>query len=390
MKQNTCQIDPEFMDISIEEFDSIDETHEFSKSYQQNKKKMLRQYRKELRKPVRSHSMRVAAAAAAVIFFAPIITNAATNGAFFSRIWGTLGHKNIESHDETFLEEGEDPVTVTYPKREYVDVDPDKAEVLIGDEVSAQPIVKDIGDTKLTITSVVSDGDVAVVEFTLHRDGGVNALNYSQLYNEEKGAWFSEESTFVFLFENCSENIFVDLERSTKDTLYCYDYMAKDVFGEKTSDLTLKLLQYPCTGQELHSADDKAYEQYMAQTKTERITIPIEKEVEKLRYTNSDGGLLTLSSLGMKVDLSKGLGLSQEEAYNPHNIYYLAVNYKDGTNYVVLDSARDGIHDCPEEIDNTSYLCGDLSLHTTFVFNRLVDSAEVESVTVNETVYLPE
>ena len=84
------------------------------------------------------------------------------------------------------------------------------------------------------------------------------------------------------------------------------------------------------------------------------------------------------------------LGIIYEEAYNPYHIYYPAVNYKDGTNYVVLDSVRDGIHDCPEEIDNTSYLCGDLSLHTTFVFNRLVDSAEVESVTVNETVYLPE
>ena len=35
-------------DISLEEFDSLAETHVFSKKYNDNKKKMLREYRKNI------------------------------------------------------------------------------------------------------------------------------------------------------------------------------------------------------------------------------------------------------------------------------------------------------------------------------------------------------
>ena len=38
MKKNTTCTNPEFADISIEEFDAMNETHTFSKRYEKNKK----------------------------------------------------------------------------------------------------------------------------------------------------------------------------------------------------------------------------------------------------------------------------------------------------------------------------------------------------------------
>ncbi|MGN0484987.1 MAG: hypothetical protein ACI4HI_15700 [Lachnospiraceae bacterium] len=397
MKKNTTCTDPEFADISIEEFDAMNETHTFSKQYEKNKKKMLRQYRKELLSPARHRSLKVAAAAAVVIIAAPIATNAATNGELFNRIWGTLGHKTIESHEEVIQEEGKEPFTVTFPKKEYEKADPDKAQELIGDSLSTKPIIKDIGDTRLTITSAVSDGNVAVVEFSLHRDGGVNCLNYSQLDNETKGAWFNDETShFDFYFLDCCDNLYVDLERSTSDTLYCYDYMAKDVFGETHKDLRLKLKQYPGTIKEYYdnfpnpdTEDEKVYETYASQINTEIITIPIQKEVEKQTFASKGHGTVTFSSLGMKVNLSKALGLPHTEAESPDSLYYVAVNYKDGSKYVMRESDKEGVHDCPQDIDNTSYACEDINANTIYVFNRLIDTSQVESITFNETTYLP-
>lgn len=391
MNQNINYTNPKFADISIDEFDSLNEPHTFSKRYKKNKKKMLCHYRKELLSSSKHRSLRVAAAL--IIIATPLVTNAATKGDFFNRIWGTLGHKNIASHNEIIQDEEKDPFRVTYPKREYENVDPDTAQKLIGDNLFTKPIKKNIGDTRLTIISAVSDGNVAVVEFSLHRDGGVNCLNYSQLDNESKGAWFAEESsTFQFLFQNCSENIYVDLEKSTDDTLYCYDYIAKDVFGKEKNELTLKITQYPCTIQEYQdnfpdTEDENVLDAYTAQQKIETLTIPLQKEVEKNTFVNADGGTAVFSSLGLKIDMKKGLGLSEAESNDPYSLYYIALNYKNGSTYVVADSARDGIHNCPEEIDNSSYCCEDLDGNMIFVFNRLVDSSQVKSITVNESIY---
>ena len=79
--------------------------------------------------------------------------------------------------------------------------------------------------------------------------------------------------------------------------------------------------------------------------------------------------------------------LSQEQAYDPWYVYYAAVNYKDGKVYVVHEHGIEGLHSCEVDIDNTSYACGTQDNHMVFVFNRLVDNGDVESVVVNKTVY---
>ena len=362
--------------ISVEEFDAPDGgaegAHEFSAEYEQKKEKMLKAYRKKVYQPVWGRWVK-AAAAFLLVFLTPVIVSAASGSEFFGRLWGTSGKENIESHEEVLYdEEKETSCIVTYPQREYTDEGLDKAEELLGGGVSYQPIVKEIGDTRLTVSGAAYDGDAAVVEFTLEREGGVKGVLYGQLYNESKGAWFAEDAPFRLVFRDCSENIFVDLDKSTEDLLYCYAYLVTDL-PDQAAELQVEIYR------KQEESGDKV--------QTDSLFIPILGEAKKEEYVNADGGRVRLSPMSMDVDCNIGLGLSKEEAYDPWHIYYVAINYKDGSIYVVHEHGVEGLHSCEVEIDNTSYACGTEDSHMVFVFNRLVDTGNVESVVINETVY---
>ena len=110
--------------------------------------------------------------------------------------------------------------------------------------------------------------------------------------------------------------------------------------------------------------------------------------MQKIEFANKGGGFASISPLSLKIDMNTGLGLSEEEAYDPYNAYYVSVNYKDGTKYIVHEHEMEGLHSCDTETDNSSYSCGSTENNLTFVFNRLVDVDNVESVTVNKTKYV--
>lgn len=97
---------------------------------------MLQEYRKGTSSPER-HIYAKLAAAPAILFVvsAPIIVSAA-NSDFFNRIWGSFAKEDTQPHKETLYDEQELPYEYIFPKREYVDVEPEKAEELIGENVS--------------------------------------------------------------------------------------------------------------------------------------------------------------------------------------------------------------------------------------------------------------
>jgi hypothetical protein len=377
----------ESFDISIEEFDEMNEQHTFSKQYTEKKKELLQNYRKGLLSSSRSRYVKAAAVFAVFLVSGPIIANAATDGELFSRIWGTMGKNNVTSHDEVIYDEEKGTsYTVTYPERDYEEVDAEKAEELIGNQVTYPSITREIDGTTLTILSAVRDDNAAVVEFTLEKEGGVDALNYSQLDNEAKGAYFSDEATFWFKIGDGGESIFVDLDKSTNDKLYCYDYMTLETAA---SNIDMELYEYPCTRGELLqvSEEDAKYEELEAETKSSTINIPISENVASAALKNADGGVVEVSPLSIKIDMNTGLGLTESEAYDPYSCYYVSINYKDGTNYIVSEHEKSGKHSCDVEIDNSSYACGSLNNELTYVFNRLVDTSQIDSVTVNDVEY---
>lgn len=376
MEEKMDEAGREYFEISVEEFDAPDGgaegIHEFSKEYKQKKERMLKDYRRKVYQPVWGRWAR-AAAVFILVVLTPAIVSAASGSAFFGRLWGTSGKDNVKSHEETLYDEEKGTsCTVIYPQREYTDEGIERGEELLGNGVSYQPVVKEIGDTRLTVSGAAYDGNAAVVEFTLEREGGVKGVLYGQLYNESKGAWFTEDAPFRLVFRDCSENIFVDLDKSTEDMLYCYAYLVTDL-PEQAAELQVEI--YRKQGE-----ND-------AETKTDSLVIPIQGEARKEEYVNADGGRVMLSPMSMDVDCNTGLGLSKEQVYDPWYIYYAAINYKDGSVYVVHEHGVEELHSCEVEIDNTAYTCGTQEAHLMFVFNRLVDVGDVKSVVVNETVY---
>ena len=292
----------------------------------------------------------------------------------------------MAAHEETiYLGEDEGTFTTSYPERTYEDVNPQKAESLIGDSMSYPNITKEIDGTTITILSVVRDNNSAVIEYTLEKAGGVDALNYSQLDNEAKGAWISEESTFNFSIG--SGSTMVDLENSTDEKLYCYEYITLD---DDQNYVEMKIEEYPCKLKEIYALDyeDPKREELENQVVSSQTKIPFSiNVVAETTFVNPAGGKIEASPLSLKVDMSKGFGLSEVQAADPVNCYYVAINYKDGTNYVVMESNADGRHSCDVEKDNTAYSCGTLTGEYVMLFNRLVDTDQISSITVNDVEY---
>ncbi len=377
MKQNTDDGNLTEDTVFLEEFDAPRKAHEFSGEYRKNKNKMLRRYRRSVYVPDRAKVMK--AAAVLILFLAmPALAAAASGSEFFARLWGTAGKKNVEAHTEEVRDEEKGiAYTVTYPRRNYTDDNLDRAEELIGEAVSYEPAVKQIGDARLTVLAAVCDGDAAVVEFTLEQEGGIECFQYSQLTNESKGAWFSEDSPFYFQIAEGNESIFVDLDKSTEEKLYCYDYIVTDFTDEEIKGLTFEIHRFSDRG-----TDNEAEE-------TDTLFVPVRKRAEKREYVNQAGGVVSLSPIAMRIDMNAVTGITEEEAGDPWHVYYTAVKYRDGTEYIVHEHAIEGVHQCDADIDNTSYACARTEGDFVLVFNRLTDIDKVESVAVNETVYVP-
>ena len=158
------------------------------------------------------------------------------------------------------------------------------------------------------------------------------------------------------------ESTIADLENSTDEKLYCYEYITLD---DDQNYVEMKIEEYPCKLKEIYALDYKD---------------PKREELENQVVSSS-------TKIPFKVVMSKGFGLSEVQAADPVNCYYVAINYKDGTNYVVMESNADGRHSCDVEKDNTAYSCGTLTGEYVMLFNRLVDTDQISSITVNDVEY---
>ena len=362
-----------FPNWTIEEFDAIREDHTFSLRYRCRKRKAIREYRQTA---VHRFSFRAAAAAAAAAISLPVcIYAAAAHTDFFRNAFGDAGRQSTASHEE-LVEDGKGGHTaVTYPEREYVQIDEEAAESLIGNQVAGEPIVIQINDHTLTINSAVRDENAIVMEFTIDCDTGVKALKYDALMNEGKGAGFSPESTFYFRIKNASASIYVDPDKTTDTSLHGY-YYGLFTHGGPLADGKSPVLDIGYA--------DVPYQRLLENAETDAaishktVDIPAAHAAEQTAFTSESGGLLELSPISMKIDMGKGMGLSQEDAYDPYYLETVSIEYKDGSAYQVING--------PDHIDNTAYFCGGLGPDQTeiaIVFNRLVNPADIWQVLVN-------
>lgn len=274
-----------------------------------------------------------------------------------------------EAQKEPEPADEKEPVKIAeMPETEYMEVDLLEAEELIGDRLMDEPIVKKIGEHTLTIQGFVYDENSAMMYFTLERKGGVTALAYDEYQN----AWgTSVQFTDVFAFGTKgvkdalgADNIYVDLEKSTEEKLYCYDYIAfsNAVFDSESDTL------FPWLELVLFSEDGADSSE---EPKREKINLTDKEPLDMAGMVSKDGGSLGISPISLRIGMGNGLSVD--------GIEEIRIKYQDGSSYTVKNDRKN--------ILNMGYYLGDLD-SSIIVFNRLVNSAKIESVIIDGSRYV--
>lgn len=374
-------------EISVKEFDAITDQHEFSQGYERRKEMLLKQYKEKKEKNILRTLFRVAAAVVGICVMGTIgvgVYAAVTHDDFFHNAFGNTGRESVAAHIGIQEDEVKGDIPVEIPAREYVEVDPEAAEDYLGNYMLQEPIVKKINDHTLTIISAVRDKNVMVMEFTLERKGGENALGYDEGTNMDKGAYVTEEADIYFMIEDGGDCIYVDLEKSTDEKLYCYDYITFDEY-ERGKGAGVNLTIQSADGsiiQALNSPDIAVH--------SERLEIPIEKPVPSIIYTSKEGGMLEVSAIGMSLDMGVGLGLTGDEKYDPGSVKTVVIKYKDGSEYLVKDDHTYNLgYSCgtSRSIFNLEDTNGSFGSIYSMVFNRLVETDHIKTIEINGIKY---
>ena len=270
-------------------------------------------------------------------------------------------------------------VDVVIPSKEFVDVDEERAQELLGNYVLEEPIVKEIGSHTLTVENFLYNELGGLMYFTLERAGGVTALAGSEDTNLEKGANFTEDADFYFNVEIGEqivghENIYVDMQQSTAEKMYCYSYFLWSEEIDVQQKPYLFIRKYPCTKGEIDRMDAEEYSQMCENVVEEKVNLTEQDAVPTKTLDLGEKGTLRISAFALAFDIPKMLGLSNLDI-DPWNVKHVEIQYKNGESYVVEDKN--------ENINNTGYVIG-CDPYYKVAFNRLVDVENVKAVVIND------
>lgn len=272
-------------------------------------------------------------------------------------------------------------VDVVIPSKEFVDVDEERAQELLGDYVLEKPIVKELGEHTLTVENFLYNELGGLMYFTLEREGGVTALAGNEDTNLDKGANFTEEADFYFNVEIGEqivghENIYVDMQQSTAKKMYCYSYFLWSEEIDVQQKPYLFIRKYPCTRGEIDSMDAEEYSQMCENAVEEKVNLTEQDAVPTKTLDLGEKGTLRISAFALAFDIPKMLGLSNLDI-DPWNVKHVEIQYKNGESYVVEDKN--------ENINNTGYVIG-CDPYYKVAFNRLVDVENVKAVVINDII----
>ena len=383
MKQESQKTIPDF-DINPEDFDCPEGYHKFSEEYNERKRLILKKI--SGKKEVRFRILRLAVAMCLVLVGTPVVVNAATKGDLFARLFGGKGHRNVEVHTEVFVDDKYGlEIPITYPEREYVEVDQEKAAELLKEDEQFEPYsFTTRGGTTITVDYVVSDGNAAVLSMILENKDGLEGFVYDQLNNESKGAWFSNDSRLSITIGS-GQLIYVDIDNSTPERAVCYVYSSlaySDYEGRRS--FPISIIEYPCSKGEFFG-----YEGYQntypegkpekrENTQTEKHDFLVSELQDKASFSGAEGEI-EISPISMKVAFY--------EQTHMDNTYSVRIAYRDGTEYDVWERSWPD-HENDKYIDNTGYIIGDgYGGGNLYIFNRLVDVDGIEAIYINDVEY---
>lgn len=333
-------------------------------------------------------SWRKITAAAAVAALTLTVTGGTAAAAYISEhtdfFQGMFGNttKSSQEHTQVLADpEKDDGMMADLPGKEYVPIDEEKADALIGGNVTEVNITKEIGGHTLTIENIVTDGNGMLMSMTLEKPGGVTALYADDETNRTKGAYFSPESNFSFFIEDqngipSGEFMYVDTEKSTPDKYYIYDYMIWGSTESTPIQPRLHIYTYPVTLgelQEINETDTEKRDQI--EVTEDYVDLPQCENVPMQSLNQDDTWICSYSPISMSINMSAQA--PEEEAQDPYCIKYIELKYKDGTNYIIFKQ---------DELDNTGYICG-VDNEFRLTYNRIVNPDDISQIIINDNVY---
>lgn len=333
-------------------------------------------------------SWRKITAAAAVAALTLTVTGGTAAAAYLSEhtdfFQGMFGNttKSSQEHTQVLADpDKDDGMMADLPGKEYVPVDEEKADALIGGNVTEVNITKEIGGHTLTIENIVTDGNGMLMSMTLEKPGGVTALYADDETNRTKGAYFSPESSFSFFIEDqngipSGEFMYVDTEKSTPDKYYIYDYMIWGSTESTPIQPRLHIYTYPVTLgelQEINETDTEKRDQI--EVTEDYVDLPQCENVPMQSLNQDDTWICSYSPISMSINMSAQA--PEEEAQDPYCIKYIELKYKDGTNYTIFKQ---------DELDNTGYICG-VDTEFRLTYNRIVNPDDISQIIINDNVY---
>lgn len=254
-----------------------------------------------------------------------------------------------------------------WPNREMVEVDPAQAQALLGDYLPECGYQWQLEDYTFTVEGYVLDEHTGTARFyySVEHPGGFGdgAVDWAQGWLDYEfyriGVTFdtrSEEARSWF-----GGRLYLDVERSTEEKLYMINSIANET-GWKAEDGFIVTFT-------VRGATDRDDDRMSV-----KLELPGLKSLPTVSVTSPETGktVAELSPIGLL--LTPGGDMDEAD--------YIALDYADGTRYVVRDDTN--------SLDNTDYglISGEYpDRDLRHVFNRLVDPSQVTAVIVDNQRY---
>lgn len=285
----------------------------------------------------------------AIVAVAALLVTGAVAAASHSFLGDAFGDKGLTDYEPVEIPKG-DGHSYTLPGMEWGSVDEETASALVGEAVTPIGETIDIGNYTVTVDSyVMDDNGVGVVTWTVANPNGVGHVD--------------EAGRGIVYFGPASFMAEPDFRDGNGDFLN--SYCVRD--DSLTTDTELHLVSYIASSEDVLNTDGVVLKLRISDEER-NIVFPATDVVESVTLT---GGEYTAHVSPMSIRFEAPFGEGAENRWVPH---YLTIHYADGTEYI-----------CQQDepyMENTVFGQYDED-GLVYVFNRLIDPAEVASVTIS-------
>ncbi len=316
-------------------------------------------------------TVRTALIAAALVLILSVTAYAVgEHTGFFETVFGNGDIASWDTEHVTLTDEDGNVWKYDVAGQERVPVDPEDAEALVGDETASVGQSVTVQDVTFTVEDIVMDANgMGVLTYTMEDPNGFPGTEFT-----ETGGMLTQDSgevgtlrgaTLCFADANGKEISFLDENTivaaggtDTRKTVAMYFAPFEGMEEAENLKLTFYVVKE-------HDPDATLAADVEAEG---GVIFPLSQAVAVTPLTGPDGWSASISPVGLMIAPPEGNPYGQNYFFND-----LAIHMTDGSEYV-LKQAEPYMY-------NAMVGCVSEGFRTGFTFNRIIDPAQVESVT---------